>query len=301
MKIVTSLEEIPPATSPIALTIGIFDGIHLGHQEIIKELHKLTRRSGTRVLLTFSNHPSHILNPDKPVSLLMSFEHRLHFLERYGIDLAIALPFTREFSEQSYEAFLKTLHEKLPFNELVLGEGATFGKDCKGDAEHLAILAQKMGFKIHYMKKERYHKDIISSHLLRSLVKKRKLKKIKKLLGRPYSIWKRFDSFAVTKENVALYSWSFEETQLCMLPSGVYGIDFEIDGGTLPAIAFLRSSEDLSGSHLFVTVYLEKQPPSCLSVNLSFIEYLHSEIDPTLFQSPPRSILENLSAQHSLS
>jgi len=301
VKVVTSLLDIPPTISPIALTIGIFDGIHLGHQTIIKELHRLTRKSGTRVLLTFSNHPSHILKPDAPVPLLISFEHRLHLLRRYGVDLVIALPFTREIAKQSYSEFLTKLYQKLPFNDLVLGEGAAFGKDCKGDAEHLQPLSQEMSFNTHYLKKERHHKETTSSGLIRSLVSEKKLKKVKKLLGRPYSIWKSFDNADIKKENEALYSWTFEESNLCMLPSGVYGIDFEANEETIPAIAFIQSQQDSSGSYSTVTIYFESEPQKSSSVNLSFVEYLHSELDPTLFQSTPASILEDLSTQPSLS
>lgn len=301
MKVVTRLEDIPPAVAPIALTIGIFDGIHLGHQAIIKELHKLTRKTGTRVLLTFSNHPSEIFQPQSPTPLILSFEHRLHLLKLYGIDLVIALPFTRGFAEQSYVECMEALRKKLPFQELVLGEGASFGKNREGDEERLKTLASQMGFKTHYLKKERHHKEMISSGMVRNFVQEGKLKKIKKYLGRPYSIWKLLEPNALKKENETLHSWSFETSQLCSLPSGVYGVDFEGEPDTLPAIAFIQNSQDLSGSLSTVTVYLESEPPNTPSVNLSFVEYLHPEIDPTLFQSTPQSILENLSAQPSLS
>lgn len=301
MKLVTNLTDIPLVTPPVALTIGIFDGVHLGHQTIIKDLHKLTRKSGTKTLLTFLNHPSHILHPNKRIPLLISFTHRLELLKKYGIDLVIALPFTATLSQTSYREFLTNLYCKLPFNELVLGEGASFGKDCRGDAKHLKALAQNMGFTTHYRKKARNHKDVISSGFIRTLVQEGQLKKIKKLLGRPYSIWKRFDQSAFIKENEALYSWSFEETHLCMLPSGVYGIDFEVDKNSFPAIAFLRNNSSPNESSLCITIYLEKDPPNCTSANLSFIEYLHPEIDLTLFQSTSKSVLEHLSTQPSLS
>ena len=301
MKIVTTLTDIPSCSAPIALTIGMFDGIHLGHQEIIKHLHKLTRHSGTRALLTFSNHPSHILTPDKSIPLVISFKHRLELLKKYGIHLVIALPFTAEFSQESYKNFLINLYNKLPFNELILGEGASFGKDCEGDAEHVKELAQTMNFQTHYLKKERYHKEVISSRFLRTLIEKRKIKKIKKMLGRPYSIWKSFDQSYLTKENKTLYCWSFEQSHLCALPTGVYGINFEMDDTSLPGIAVLYAKKNLNYSTLSVTVYLEKEPPNHPSVNLSFIEYLNAEIDPPLFESTPVSILKNLSTQPSLS
>lgn len=287
MKVVDSIENIPPCISPIALTIGMFDGIHLGHQSIIKKLHQLTRKTGTRVLLTFSNHPSEVLRAHDPVPLIMTLEHKLYLLKKYGMDLVIALPFTREFSEQSYLDFLRPLHAKLPFSDLVLGTGAAFGKNREGDATHLQAFEKEMGFKAHYLKKESHHKETISSGVVRQLIVERKLKKIKKRLGRPYTLWHPTTLFR--QENESLYSWTFEEPKLCMLPSGVYGIDLD----SLSGIAFIRGHR--------VTLYVEKEPPPPGPTTIAFSEYLHSELDPTLFQSKPASILEDLSAQPSCS
>jgi len=292
MKIITSQSDIPTSLTPISLTIGVFDGIHLGHQEIIKKLHKTTRKGGTRAVLTFSNHPSEVLKPETPTALITSFKHRLYLLQRYGIDLVIALPFTREFAEQSYSEFIIALRQKLPFNELILGEGAAFGKNQSGDRAQLQSLAEELDFKVHYQKKESHHRETISSDRIRTLITQGKLKQIKKLLGRPYSIWKRFNLGEVTRENEALYSWVFEEPELCMLPSGVYAIDFEGEGKSLPAIAFLNGN--------LVTIYLEKEPPESASANLSFVQYLHKELDPNLLLSPAASLLKKLTPEPSL-
>ena len=301
MKVVRSLSDIPTATAPIALTIGVFDAVHLGHQAIIKDLHKITRKSGTRALLTFSNHPSETLRPDSPTPLLMTFNHRLYLLEKYGIDLIIALPFTQEFAKQSYSEFLTSLHKKLPFSQLVLGEGATFGKNREGDSKHLNAIQQELEFETHYIKKEHHHKETISSGLIRTLVQEGNLKKIKKYLGRPYSLRHSFTPAQVRVENASLFSWSFEEKNLCMLPSGMYGVDLEWEEKTLPGIAFLSSKTDLRGSTLFVSIYVEKEPPKTASLNIFFVEYLHSEIDPSLLKMTPSSNIENFSAEPSLS
>ena len=121
MKIVTSLEEIPKLEGPIALSIGMYDGVHLGHQLLLNRLQKLTRKGGTRVLLTFSNHPSHLFTPNRPVPLISRLEHRLKLLEG-KVDLVIVLPFTQAFANQTYSIFFASLREFLPFDFLIVGE-----------------------------------------------------------------------------------------------------------------------------------------------------------------------------------
>ena len=302
MRVVKSLDDCPPVTPPVALTIGLFDGIHIGHQALISRLHKIARKKGTKAVLTFANHPSSILNPDRPTPLISSFSHRLHLLEKYGIDLTIALFFTHELANQSYETFLTHLYDSFPFDGLVLGEGASFGNNKQGDTSHLEALSEKMHFKIHCVKKEKQGKQIISSRFIRTLIEKRKLQKIKKFLGRPYSIWKHFDFPLLKKEDVSLYSYSFEETGLCSLPCGVYAVDFRVDEGvSLPSFAFVRSVERFTHSILSITFYLSKKPAEGNFFNLSFIEYLHPEIDMTSLRPKSSLILENFSAKPSLS
>lgn len=286
MKVTTSLADTPALPSPIALAIGVFDGVHLGHLALIKHLHKLTRKGGTRVLLTFSNHPIQILRSQAPPPLLLSLGHRLYLLEKYGINLTIVLPFTKELSEMSYSHFFQFLHSTLPFTALVMGEGATFGKGREGNSSTLKGLSKEMGFELHVLKKESYHKETISSSQIRSLVEKGELKKIKKLLGRPYSLWRPLPLEEIKQENEALFSWTFEESHLCHLPQGVYGVDLQGEEETLPAVAFLRTKHELHLPSLCVTIYLEKKPLKSGPFFICFVQYMHRDIDRILSLIP---------------
>ena len=299
MKIITDIDSLPEFDSPAALTIGVYDGVHLGHQAIIKQLHKHTRKNGTRVILTFSNHPSRVLNSDRPIALITSLNHRLHLFEEFGIHITLVLPFTPAFSQQSYKNFLTTLHAKVPFNFLALGEGAAFGKNREGNEANLTALGEEMGFEVEYLKKESHHKEVISSGHIRQLIEEGKLKKIKKLLGRPYSIQTAFDPLEVVKENDTLYKWTFSCQNLCLLPSAVYAIDIEGVEKT-PAIGFLNGSTTLTGeTELSLSLFFERIPSASDQLNLAFIEYMHSELTPQLLT--PSSLLQKLFPQPSLS
>ena len=302
MKLISHLqEEVDDLPHPIALTIGVFDGVHLGHLRLIKELHHLTKRGGTRALITFTNHPSSILCQEKYVPFILSFKHRIHLLEKYGINLILALPFTKELAHQNYETFLSLVYRKLPFSHLVLGQEAAFGKNREGNEKNLKILEKKMGFQAHFLKKEYRHKEIISSQAIRGFIREGKLKKVKKMLGRPYSLWRSFKSDFISQEEENLFSWSFKEKNLCHLPSGLYGVNLEWEEKKLLAVAFLNGQETLHDNDLLITIYFDLPFPNESYVNICFVKYLCSKIDPSFFKASQVKLLEALSTQPSLS
>lgn len=187
MKVVTELSQIPPFPKPIAVTIGSFDGVHLGHQHLLKKMRERVSSEGTVALLTFRNHPSQVLNNRPPVPQLTSIEQKLDLLEKAGVNLVLLLTFTEEFSKQPFEIFLKTLKDSLPFSYLVLGCGASFGKDRQGDEKHVKECAKHLGFKAEYIEKIQHNGSSISSGTIRSLIEQGEIAKASSLLGRPLS------------------------------------------------------------------------------------------------------------------
>jgi len=178
MIITYSLEEIPSLPSPIAVTIGTFDGVHLGHQFILQEL----KKHGTSVVLTFSNHPAEVLRNYKPLPLC-SLEEKLKLLESFGVDCTIVIPFTREIANQSYDLFLKNLKKHLPFTTLVLGKGATFGHKNAGDEIHIKALETELGFQAIYLEKLVLDGHPVSSKRIRELLAAGQNKQASALFG----------------------------------------------------------------------------------------------------------------------
>lgn len=283
MKVVKSIVDIPRIEGPIVLTIGVFDGVHLGHQAILKELHKETKKGGKRVLLTFTNHPSTYLNPSRPVPFIIPFTQRLALLEEGGIDLVIALPFDGAFANQTYEEFFKKLHEALPFNHLIVGDDARFGKEREGGPKELKALDL---FHVTYLSKETYHKETISSGIIRSYLEHGDLKKVKKMLGRPYALRLPFDPLNVIREDEVQYKWVTGAEKLALLPSAVYAIDLETAEKKVSAIAFYQGSQNINKeTELSLTLIFEKELPSAHEIEITFVSYLHDELDKPPFSS----------------
>ncbi len=298
MKVAHSFDEIPPLQGPVILTIGVYDGLHLGHQAILKQLHKETRKGGSCVVLTFSNHPSTHLRPNSPAPLITTLKHRLELLKKFDIDLVIVLPFDTQFANQSYNDFFKTLRSYLPFDHLIIGDDARFGKDRAGGPNEVKAL----GFDVTYLSKETYHKEAISSGLIRSYLEKGDLKKVKKMLGRPYSLRLPFDVCNVIREDEVQYKWITGIDKICLLPSAVYAVDLQTEGKKIPAIAFYRGSQNINKeTELSLTLIFEKEPPTAEEIEITFISYLHNELDSESATPSRANLLETLKPEFFLS
>jgi len=182
MIIVEKLEDTPPLSGPIALTIGSYDGVHLGHQHLFQQLKKY----GTAAVLTFSNHPAEVLRPQSAPPLIDTLDQKIRRLEKNGIDLTLILPFTPELSSLSYDTFLRQLHEHLPFTHLILGEGSTLGHKAEGTQEKIQALAKELNFTPIYLPKFLFEGEPVSSKKIRELINTGNYEQAFRLLGRRF-------------------------------------------------------------------------------------------------------------------
>lgn len=179
MKLFESLDsKLPDSPAPISLTIGNFDGLHLGHQAILNAL------TGTKVVITFINHPGEILKPEKEIQLLCSNEEKIALLKKMGIDFLYMIPFTKEFAAQSPREFLENLRQSIPFDRLVLGADARIGKDRAGTQDVVKTIAEEMDFNVFYVPDVEINGVRPSSSLIRSLIQDRQFEQAERLLGR---------------------------------------------------------------------------------------------------------------------
>ncbi|MFA5287634.1 MAG: hypothetical protein WC394_05155, partial [Candidatus Omnitrophota bacterium] len=182
MKIIYGLNNIGKLKKPV-LAMGVFDGVHRGHKEIlkaaVKKAHKIKGRS---VVLTFWPHPQRQKS-------LYSLEHRLRLISELGVDLCIVVNFSRNFSEIKAKDFIKnTLVDKIWAKYIYVGNDFKFGKNTEGGLILLNNLGKIYGFKSKGFKIIKSGGKPISSTLIRSLIKNGEIRKAQGLLGRPVSI-----------------------------------------------------------------------------------------------------------------
>jgi len=190
MEIYKSLSDIKEPLSNTYVTIGNFDGVHLGHQMLFSEVvGRAYRANGRSVVITFDPHPLQVLKPEIGIKLISTYERKVELISFAGIDILIVIPFTREFAATTAEAFVdEVLMKRVGVRELVVGYDYAFGKGRQGDITFLREQGRKKGFPVFVV--EPYYVDNIlaSSSKIRELVTAGRMQDVKKLLGRYYQI-----------------------------------------------------------------------------------------------------------------
>lgn len=173
------------------VTIGTFDGVHLGHQEILSRIIELAKKNnGETALVTFWPHPRFVINPeDDSLKLLSTFEEKAGILDSLGIDHLIKIKFTREFSQWSSEKFIQeVIISALHTKKLVIGYDHHFGKDREGSFDHLKEHSARYGFTVEEISRQDIDDVGISSTKIRTALAEGAVERASEFLGRPYEI-----------------------------------------------------------------------------------------------------------------
>lgn len=190
MKIYKDIEDFKGVKNPI-VTIGTFDGVHVGHQKIIDRMRAVANKvDGETVLLTFYPHPRLVIHPDsKNLRFINIQKRKIELLEKAGIDHLIIIPFTKEFSKLTSNQFIKEyIAEKIQARKLIIGYDHHFGKNRLGDFSILYDLGKKYNFEVEKIPAQDVENIAVSSTKIRKALNEGKIKIANNLLGYEYSI-----------------------------------------------------------------------------------------------------------------
>ena len=236
MNVYSLFDEIPHNPNSL-VTVGTFDGVHIGHQHIInrmKEMHS-TMDDSRIVVVTFDPHPQTIIpRKDKPpITLLSSIYERLHLLEAYGVSDVVIIPFSKEFSDISSEDFIRNyIFDKIGVHSMFIGHDHGFGKQRQGSEATLKILADELGFSVHTVEPLKLDDTIISSTLIRKHLQNHALPEAFSMLGYPYfveGIVHRGDERG-RKLGIPTANIQSKDKYKLYPAKGVYFVSSEIDG-----------------------------------------------------------------------
>jgi len=193
MDLVEHIDKIEKPYNNAVITIGNFDGVHIGHQALFHEvIEKADAIDGTSIVMTFEPHPVRVLKQNGHPPLITLYEQKVELIESSGIDVLICIPFTLEFAAISAEEFVKDiLLTRIGMKAIVVGEDYTFGKNRKGDIKLLQTYAKNYGFEVivaDWILALNKSPDRISSTRTRELVIEGRVAESQKLLGRYYQI-----------------------------------------------------------------------------------------------------------------
>ncbi len=190
MEIFRSLDEIPHGFGPTVVSIGNFDGVHLGHQWLLAEIQRSARELGAKsVAVTFDPHPSRVLRPQGALKLITPIPERLDLLRSSGIEAVLVLPFTEELCQMSGPDFVTAvLRDGLHAIEVHEGDNFRFGHRAMCHADDLVIIGHDLGFRVQIFT-PRYIRGIaVSSSKIRELIQAGRMSAARALLGRSFSI-----------------------------------------------------------------------------------------------------------------
>jgi riboflavin kinase/FMN adenylyltransferase len=189
MDVFSCLSQFSRLTEPTAVAIGNFDGVHLGHQRIVRTLvQSASKYRLLSVVLTFSPHPEKILGKGR-VDMIQTLDQRLAVLKALGVDAVVVVGFNRQFSGLSTREFAESVLAKIMRAKKVLvGCNFRFGKKRRGDRSTLTELGKKYGFEVWTIPPVLKKGQVVSSSLIRKLLEDGKVEEVRRLLGRPFEI-----------------------------------------------------------------------------------------------------------------
>jgi len=184
------LAAIPDSFGECAVTIGNFDGVHIGHREILRQVVAIASRNGWKsAAMTFDPHPTKLVAPERAPRLLATVEERAHLIERQGVDCVLILPFTESVSKLTPEQFVRqTLVEKVHARAVFVGDNFHFGHKAAGTWRELKQFGAAYGFDVQVVPPVRWRKTIISSSVIRGLIEAGAVSRACRMLGRPYAL-----------------------------------------------------------------------------------------------------------------
>jgi len=190
MQVFRTFEELAKHSQRACLAIGVFDGVHRGHQQVIGQaLEDARAADGTAVVLTFDPHPMRVLQPDKAPLLLTSTEHKLALIDKLGVDACLLLTFDKPFSRTPPEQFINAVARQTnQLQEICVGTRFRFGHNRAGDVRLMEALAPQYGFVAKEIHSVMLGKEMISSTAIRQHVVNGRLDRAAAMLGRSFSI-----------------------------------------------------------------------------------------------------------------
>jgi riboflavin kinase/FMN adenylyltransferase len=239
MRVLRHLEHVATPLGGVVLTLGNFDGVHLGHQAIVRQAVAEARADGGQaVALTFHPHPIAVLKPEKAPPLIQPLHDRLAILGELGVDVAVVQRFTRAFAAQAPDAFVRDrLLRHLDVRHVVVGWNVSFGRDRAGNVDTLRALGARHGFQVDAIGPVRAGEDRVSSSAVRRLLGAGDVRSAARLLGRLHRLRGRVVGGERRGRQIGFPTANLHLKPGVLLPlDGVYAVVAHVGGRRLPAV-----------------------------------------------------------------
>ncbi|MRI63950.1 bifunctional riboflavin kinase/FAD synthetase [Ornithobacterium rhinotracheale] len=258
MKIVEGIQPIAESEK-LVLTIGMFDGVHKGHQSIINQLNnKAEAVNGHSALLTLNPHPRHVLQSDSDFKLLSPIDEKIQLLEKYNLDYLIIQPFDFEFSRTSSLDFVReSLVKQLNIHALIIGHDHQFGRNRAGDFHQLQELSSLYNFELSQLKAIKENENPISSTKVRNALAEGNIAYATQALGRSYSLEGKVIHGDKIGRTLGFPTVNLAINDKKLVPkNGVYGVNILVDGEKFQGLMNVGIRPTIEGKNQRIEVFI---------------------------------------------
>ena len=224
MKVISAARDARTDGKKVCLAIGVFDGVHLGHQQIIRQtISDARQHESLALVVTFDRHPSAIVAPDRQPSLIYSLPQKLRTLAALGADATLVFPFDKEFSRQTGADFIHQLANDVGrIRSICVGANFVFGYKRSGNVDLLKTLGKKLNFNVHGLAAVALDGTIVSSTRIRESIRQGDLDAASQMLGRPYALCGLIVEGDRLGRQLGFPTANLEVKGLSIPPNGVY-------------------------------------------------------------------------------
>ncbi len=257
MKVEKELARLSPKKD-MMLTIGVFDGVHLGHKYLISQLKEHARQlnllSG---VVTFHQHPLAVLSPQTKLLFLTNLTTRTHLLKNEGVDAIITLPFTRELAQLSAREFVSLLKKCLRMRGLLVGPDFALGRNQEGNISTLRTLGQDMNFSVTVIPSIVIDSEVVSSTTIRNALAKGDMERVLNLTGRPFSLHGRIISGTGRGLELGFPTANLDiDPQQALPADGIYATRAYINNEAYKSMTNIGKRPTFGGTEHHVEVYI---------------------------------------------
>jgi riboflavin kinase / FMN adenylyltransferase len=281
MRIVRGLDRYPADAPPSAVAQGTFDGIHLGHQEVIRTAVERAGALGARaVAVTFDPNPVVVLRPAEAPPEILPLDERLERIGDLGPDVCLVIPFTLEFSRVEAEAFVRdVLLGLLHAREIVVGFNHTFGRGARGTPALLREVAAPAGTSVHVIQPLRVGDLVVSSSAVRDALRRGEVRLTQRLLGRPYTVRGPVARGDQRGRDLGFPTANLHAPPNWLLADGVYAGRADWAGQSAPAVVNVGTRPTFDGRTRLVEAHLLDAAPELYgqTLTVAFLDRIRGE------------------------
>jgi riboflavin kinase / FMN adenylyltransferase len=295
MKIYHNIDEFVPVKNAV-VTIGTFDGVHLGHRKIIERIKQLAKASGGEtVILTFFPHPRMILHPeDQALKMINTMDEKAELLEQLGVDHLIITPFSRDFSNQTAEEYVRDiLVNKIGTKKIVIGYDHRFGKDRMGGLSELQQMAPLYDFEVVEIPEQDIHDVAVSSTRIRNALLGDEIELANEFLGYSFFITGKVNRGDQIGRTIGYPTANIliEETYKLIPADGIFAVKVILDGHEHKGMGYIGHRPTINGMtrNIEVNIFDFNRDIYTQYIRMEFLYYVRGDIK---FTS-----LENLTIQ----